>query len=199
VGSIEFGGDAGNTIPQFEQLPKRALLVGDHPVKASPKFLLADHAGAGCHFDHAAIVAAIPLGLKAKLASAHQLRQLGDIHRNPPRLIARHEVRRQAPPGFVLEMDVGERVVVGIADNVAILAEPGVRVIDRPGRWEAAGLIRYGAGRWHFGSRKAKRPRLGTEGASEATAPPERRETNPSLLFLMRRAQGDHPFRKAVG
>jgi len=139
VGSIEFGGDAGNTIPQFEQLPKRALLVGDHPVKASPKFLLADHAGAGCHFDHAAIVAAISLGLKAKLASAHQLRQLGDIHRNPPRLIARHEVRRQAPPGFVLEMDVGERVVVGIADNVAILAEPGVRVIDRPGRWEAGG------------------------------------------------------------
>jgi hypothetical protein len=70
VASIEFGKDGDNTIPQFEQLPKRALLVGDHPVNASPKFFLAQRAGTGCHLDHAAIVAAISFGLKAELAAA---------------------------------------------------------------------------------------------------------------------------------
>jgi hypothetical protein len=44
----------------------------------------------------------------------------------------------ESPAGFVLEIDVGERVAVAVADDVAVLAELGVRVIDRPGRREAA-------------------------------------------------------------
>jgi hypothetical protein len=78
--TIEFCDDGVNAIPQFEQLPKRALLVGDHPVNASPKFLLSQRAGAECLLDHPAKVAAISLGLKAKLASPRQLWQLGDVN-----------------------------------------------------------------------------------------------------------------------
>jgi hypothetical protein len=55
-----------------------------------------------------------------------------------PRLIAGHHLRRRSPAGFILEIDVGERVAVAVADDVAVLAELGARVIDRPGRREAA-------------------------------------------------------------
>jgi hypothetical protein len=88
VSSIEFGDDGVNAIPQLEQLSKRTLLIGDHPVNASPKRLLGQRAGASCLFDHAAKVAAISLGLKAKLASPHQLRQLADVRGDAPRLVA---------------------------------------------------------------------------------------------------------------
>jgi hypothetical protein len=68
--SIEFGDDGGNAIPQFEQLPERALFVGDHPVNTSLKFFLAQCAGTGCVFNHPAKIAAISLCLKAELAAA---------------------------------------------------------------------------------------------------------------------------------
>jgi hypothetical protein len=81
---------------------------------------------------------------------------LRDVHRDPPRpgrwssarTIATcrspfknpHELRRRAPARLVLEIDKGERVPVGVADDVTGLAEPRVRVIDRPRRREAAGV-----------------------------------------------------------
>jgi hypothetical protein len=43
-------------------------------------------------------------------------------------------VRRRSPAGLLVEIDVGERVAVGVADDEAGLAELGVRVIDGPGR-----------------------------------------------------------------
>jgi hypothetical protein len=88
---IEFGDDGVHAIPQFEQLPKRALLVGNHPVNASLKLFLAQRAGAGCLFIHAAKVAAISSSLKAKLASPQQLRNLAtfDAKRGASSLKAR--------------------------------------------------------------------------------------------------------------
>ena len=46
----------------------------------------------------------------------------------------------RSPAGLVLEIDVRQRVAVGVADDVAVLAELGIRVIDRPGWREAARL-----------------------------------------------------------
>jgi hypothetical protein len=40
------------------------------------------------------------------LAASKQLRQLGDVRRNPPRLIAR-QVRRRSPAGLFLEINIG--------------------------------------------------------------------------------------------
>jgi hypothetical protein len=37
-------------------------------------------------------------------------------------------------PGSSSKIDIGERLLVGVADDVAVLAELGVRVIDGPGR-----------------------------------------------------------------
>jgi hypothetical protein len=44
------------------------------------------------------------------------------------------EVRRRASPRLILEIYVGERLPVGVADD-----EAGVRFLGKPGRWEAAG------------------------------------------------------------
>jgi hypothetical protein len=74
------------------------------------------------------------------LFAAQQPRQLGDVGGDPPRFVTRHQVRRRAPAGFVLEIDVGQRVPVGVADDEAVLAELGIGVVDRPRRREAAGL-----------------------------------------------------------
>jgi hypothetical protein len=45
-----------------------------------------------------------------------QLRQLGDVEGAPARLVAGQAVRRHAPAGLVLEIDVGQRLAVGVAD-----------------------------------------------------------------------------------
>ena len=71
-------------IAQLEQPPIGALLLGDDPINAGPKLLLAHPAGARCLLDHAAKVAAIAFGLNAKLASPQQLRQLGDVGGDAP-------------------------------------------------------------------------------------------------------------------
>ena len=48
---------------------------------------------------------------------------------------------RRSPAGFIFEVDIGERVPVGVADDVAPLpGELRVRLFDRPGRREAAGF-----------------------------------------------------------
>jgi hypothetical protein len=43
-----------------------------------------------------------------------QLRQLGDVYGDTPRLIAGEQVRRRAPPRLLLEIDVGQRFSVVI-------------------------------------------------------------------------------------
>ena len=58
-----------------------------------------------------------------------QLRQLGDVGGDAPRLVAGEEVGGSAPAGLLLEIDVGERLPVGVADD-----EAGVRLLDGPGR-----------------------------------------------------------------
>jgi hypothetical protein len=40
---------------------------------------------------------------------------------------AHEQVRRRAPAGLVLEVHVGQRVAVAVADDVAVLAKLGVR------------------------------------------------------------------------
>jgi hypothetical protein len=51
---------------------------------------------------------------------AQQLRQLGDIRRDPPRLVAGQELGRGAPTGLILEIDMRERlpVVIGRRQKV---------------------------------------------------------------------------------
>ena len=66
---------------------------------------------------------------------AQQLRQLGDVHGDAPRFIAGEQLRRRAPTGLLLEIDVGERLPVVIADDVA-----GVGLLGGPGRREVARL-----------------------------------------------------------
>ena len=48
-------------------------------------------------------------------------------------------MRRRAPSGLILEIDVGERVPVGVADDEAPPIQLGVGLVDGPGRREAAG------------------------------------------------------------
>src|SRR5271169_6355598 len=62
-----------------------------------------------------------------------QIRQLSDIRRYAPRLIAGEQVRPRSSAGLVLEIDVGELVPVVIPDDEARL-----RLIDGPRRREAA-------------------------------------------------------------
>jgi hypothetical protein len=58
-----------------------------------------------------------------------QLRRHGDVGGDAPGLIAGKQVRRRAPSGLILEIDVGERLPVGVADN-----EAGVGLLDGLGR-----------------------------------------------------------------
>ena len=48
-------------------------------------------------------------------------------------VVARHQSRRRLAGRALLEVDVGERVAVGVADDVAVLDELFGRVIDGPG------------------------------------------------------------------
>jgi hypothetical protein len=45
-------------------------------------------------------------------------------------------MRRRAPAGLILEIDVGEQVAVGVAGDTAVLAELFVGIVDRPRRRE---------------------------------------------------------------
>ena len=51
-----------------------------------------------------------------------QLRQLGNIQGYAPGLVSRHQSRRRSPARLILEIDVSERVPVGVADDEAALA-----------------------------------------------------------------------------
>ena len=52
-----------------------------------------------------------------------------DVGGDPPRLVAREEMRRRATAGLILEVDVSERLPVAVADD-----EAGVGLLDGPGR-----------------------------------------------------------------
>jgi hypothetical protein len=43
--------------------------------------------------------------------------QLGDVRRDPPRLVAGEEVRRRATTRLLFEIGVDERLPVGVADD----------------------------------------------------------------------------------
>jgi hypothetical protein len=68
---------------------------------------------------------------------AEQIGELGDIHRDPPRLIPRHQSRRGSSPRLVLEIDVGERVTVRVAHDKTVLTQLHVRIINGPRRRES--------------------------------------------------------------
>ena len=66
--------------------------------------------------------------------SPHQLRQLRDIRCNPLRVVAGEQISGRAPARITLEIHVGERVPVLVADDEAGV----VHLVDRPRRREAA-------------------------------------------------------------
>jgi hypothetical protein len=64
---------------------------------------------------------------------AKQLRQLGDIDRNPSRLILAEQLGGRSPARLILEIDIGERLPGGVANGVGLLV-----FLDGPRRREAA-------------------------------------------------------------
>jgi hypothetical protein len=66
---------------------------------------------------------------RQRVRSAPQwLWQLGDVCRDPPRLILGKQFRRRSPPWLVLEIDIGECLAAMVADD-----ETRLRLFDRPG------------------------------------------------------------------
>jgi hypothetical protein len=55
----------------------------------------------------------------AALSVSHQPRQLGDVGGDAPRLVAGEQLGRCASPRLLLEVDVGERLPIGVADDKA--------------------------------------------------------------------------------
>ena len=66
-----------------------------------------------------------------------EVRQPCDVHSNPPRLVLREHLRLQSFSRIVPRIQIGERLAVGVSDDVA--ARNG---FGSPGWWEAAGRIR---------------------------------------------------------
>ncbi len=54
------------------------------------------------------------------LSRPQQLRQLGEVRRDPPRLVAREQLSRRSSARLVLEIDVGERLPASVAHDEAI-------------------------------------------------------------------------------
>ncbi len=73
---------------------------------------------------------------------AQHLRQLGEVRRHSSRLVASEQLGRRSPAGLILEVEIGERLPGTVADDEAGV----VRLIDRPGRREAA----HGSDERHF-------------------------------------------------
>jgi hypothetical protein len=68
----------------------------------------------------AATLKTAPRRDRTSFASApllQQLRQLGDVGGDAPGFVAGEEVRRRATTRLLLEIDVGERLPVGVADD----------------------------------------------------------------------------------
>ena len=54
--------------------------------------------------------------------------------------MAHHHMRGRAPAGLILEIDIGERVAVAVADDETLLTQLKSESTYGPGRREAAGL-----------------------------------------------------------
>src|SRR5581483_2592574 len=67
-------------------------------------------------------------------AALQQVRQLGDIRRDAPRLVLGHELGSRSPAGLLLVIDIRQRLPVGVADD-----ETRRALLDGPGRRETAG------------------------------------------------------------
>jgi hypothetical protein len=65
-----------------------------------------------------------------RLLMLQQFRQLCNVRRDAPGLVAREEVRRRATARLLLKIHVGERLPVGVADDEAGVAS-GCRVQGR--------------------------------------------------------------------
>jgi hypothetical protein len=82
------------------------------------------------HIRKVTITAVRPLWVSAVSARrpgqgpAQQLRQLGDVDGDAPGLIAGEEVRRRATSRLILEIDVGERLTVGVGCDKMRLGLP---------------------------------------------------------------------------
>jgi hypothetical protein len=63
------------------------------------------------------------------LPPQQQLRQLGDVGGDAPGVVVGGQVSRRAPTGLVLEVEVTERLPVGIADDEALCV-----LVDGPRR-----------------------------------------------------------------
>jgi hypothetical protein len=63
---------------------------------------------------------------------------LCDVGGDAPRFVAGEQFRRRPSSRLLLEIDVGKRPTVGVADDEAPLIQLGVGLIDGPGRREAA-------------------------------------------------------------
>jgi len=61
---------------------------------------------------HVRVMSALPpkadVGTGACIHLTQQLRQLGDIRRDPPRLIFGERLGRRSPTGLILEIDIGK-------------------------------------------------------------------------------------------
>ena len=58
-----------------------------------------------------------------------QPRQLGDVDRNPPRHVAGEQVRRQFACRLIFERDVGQRLLVGVAQRWLLRLAIGLRKV----------------------------------------------------------------------
>jgi hypothetical protein len=67
---------------------------------------------------------------------AQQLRQLGDIHSNPSRLILAEQLGCGSSARLIFVIDIGELLAVVVTHDKA-----GVQFLDRPRRREAARCI----------------------------------------------------------
>src|SRR6202795_3735295 len=65
--------------------------------------------------------------------------QLGNVHRDKERLVAREQLCARSPAGLILLIDMRQRLLVVVAHD-----EAGGAFLDRPGRREAARC-------WHSG------------------------------------------------
>jgi hypothetical protein len=63
--------------------------------------------------------------MRTGLSPACQLRQLGDVGGDAPGLVAGWQLGRRAPTGLFLEIDVGERLTGGVADDEAPRSSSG--------------------------------------------------------------------------
>jgi hypothetical protein len=72
-------------------------------------------------------------GVPAHSLSVVAPRQLGDIHRNPPRFIFAEQLGCRAATGFAFIIDLAQRLTVGVTHDETV-----GRHFDRPRRREAA-------------------------------------------------------------